>query len=459
MRRASIFIVVASLAIIAVAIGALVTAGDDPVESNAAPAESTASATPTDQPAKPKPTAAPTATPGVANPAGAATGPAEHDGERAMAHLNHLAAAPRVSGTEGEGAAAGYIAEELRSYGYTTEIMQFEFDGDRFRAGTARVGNADFEALTLAGSPGGQVSAPAAYVGLADPAGIAGQDLTGKIAVAERGTLNFIDKYANVKAAGAVGLIVTNNRPGPFSGNLTTLSSFPVVAVSQEDGAAFLAAAKADQLVSIDAPPTVGLTKALNVIASPTPNLNCRVLVGGHFDTVPSAPGANDNASGSSNVLELARAFAADGLDNGLCFAFFGAEESGLYGSKALADRLKTQGKLPAYMVNLDVTGIGDDVEVIGSSELVRRAIDLARNIGVTAVQSQLPANAGSDHQSFQDAGVPTVFFTSGDFGTIHTPQDVAGDIDGKELDRVGDAAYAMIKSLFAEVAQGEGRP
>jgi len=60
----------------------------------------------------------------------------------------------------------------------------------------------EIEALTLAGSPGGKVQASSAYVGLADPAGIGNQDLTGKIAVADRGTLNFIDKYANVKAKG-----------------------------------------------------------------------------------------------------------------------------------------------------------------------------------------------------------------------------------------------------------------
>ncbi len=376
-----------------------------------------------------------------------------------MAILKQLSAAPRVSGTEAEGEAAGFLAGLLRSYGYTTEVMEFEFDGDRFRAGTATANGTSFEALTLAGSPGGKVSAAGAYVGLADAAGIAGQDLTGKIAVADRGTLNFIDKYQNVKDAGAIGLIVANNKPGPFSGNLTTLSSFPVVAVSQEDGAAFVEAAKAGRTVAIDAPPTVGPTKALNVIARTKDGATCRVLVGGHFDSIPGAPGANDNGSGASNVVELARAFAADGLDEGLCFALFGAEESGLYGSKALVERLQAAGQLPAYMVNLDVTGIGDDVEVIGPSDLVQRAIDLAKNIGLTAVKSQLPANAGSDHQSFQDAGVPSIFFTSGDFPTIHSPQDVFADISEKEIDAIGDAAYAMTKSLLGEVAQGAGRP
>jgi Zn-dependent M28 family amino/carboxypeptidase len=333
--------------------------------------------------------------------------------------------------------------------------MEFEFDGDRFRAGTTSVDGHEFEALTLAGSPGGDEEAPSAYVGLADDAGIAGQDLTGRIAVADRGSLNFIAKYANVKAAGAVGLVVVNNQPGPFSGNLTTAATIPVVSVSQEDGVQILDAARSGKSIAIKAPPTAGKTKALNVIARPSATSACQVLVGGHFDSVAGAPGANDNASGAATVIELARAFAADGLDEGLCFANFGAEESGLYGSKALVEQMKNGGTLPAYMVNLDVTGIGDDVEVIANDVLTRRAITLAQSLGITAVPSQLPPNSGSDHQSFGDAGVPTVFLTSGEFATIHSPQDLIGDIQESELERIGDTAFAIIKSLVAEVARG----
>jgi len=340
MRRISIVILVASLTLIGVILVALVLGawtGTDQASEPGSSGTPRASATP---PASVNPVV----TPGIGAATGKADGPPEHEGDRAMTILEHLAASPRVSGTPGEAAAASYLAGLLRSYGYTTEVMEFEFDGDRFRAGTASADGRAFEALTLAGSPGGTVDAKAAYVGIADAAGVAGQDLTGRIAVADRGSLNFIDKYENVKAAGAIGLVVANNRPGPFSGNLTTLSSFPVVAVSQDDGAAFIAAAKAGKTVAINAPPATGNTKALNVIGRATAGGDCRVLVGGHFDTVPGAPGANDNASGASNVVELARAFAADGLDDGLCFALFGAEESGLYGSKALVERMQERG-------------------------------------------------------------------------------------------------------------------
>lgn len=454
MRRTFLAVFLVSVALVTVSLGVLFVQGcggdGTPTASRdvAGPAQ-----TPTIEPSPSE--SSPAATPGIFAPTGMATGPAEHDGQRALAILQDLAKEPRVSGSAAEVRAAESIADRFRSYGYTTEIMDFQFDGDRFRVGEVTVGAKTVSSLTLAGSSGGKVEAEAVYVGLADEAGVAGKALNGKVAVADRGTLNFIDKYRNVKNAGASGLIIVNNKPGPFSGNLTTSADIPVVALSQEDGTAALNAAKSGEKVTVDSPPTVGPTKALNVIARASAGGACTVLVGAHFDSVPGAPGANDNASGTASVIELARAMAADGPDEGLCFATFGAEESGLYGSKALAARMKDEGNLPKFMLNLDVTGIGDDVEVIGTGEPADDALQAAKGLDIPAVSAQLPPNSGSDHQSFIDVGVPTVFLTSGDFATIHSPQDVAQDISATMLDQIGDTSLALIKAWLVQVARG----
>ncbi|PFG75274.1 M28 family metallopeptidase [Tepidiforma thermophila] len=383
---------------------------------------------------------------------GQASGPAGHDADLAFAHVAALAREPRVAGTPAELRAVEYLEAQLASFGYDVERMPFTFEDDPFRVGEVRVRGAALEALTMSGSPGGTVEAPAVFVGLADDAGIAGRNLTGRIAVAERGGLTFAAKYQNVAAAGAIGLVVVNNQPGPFSGNLTLSARFPVVSVAQEAGAALLEAARAGEPVTLTAPPASGGTRAYNVIARPPGTAACAVIVGGHFDTVPGAPGANDNASGTANVLELARAFAVGGPRPGLCFALFGAEESGLHGSRALVERLRAENALPRYMVNLDVTGIGQRIEVIGDTSAAARAIDLARAAGLDAVPSRLPPNSGSDHMSFADAGVEVVFFTSGDFSTIHSPRDVVEAIDRAILDAIGDAAYLLVADLLREV-------
>lgn len=388
------------------------------------------------------------------------TGPAEHEGARTMAHLAHLAnvIGPRVSGTKGEETAIAYIRDQFAASGYAVEVLPFDFEGDRFQPGTVRSGQSTLEALTMAGSKGGSASGRAVYVGLADVAGIGGRSLAVAIAIADRGSLLFADKYENVCAAGAAGLVIVNNQEGMFSGTLRKPATFPVVSVADTAAAELRAAAASGAVVTIETP-TVIDTPSANVMARPPGGTACRVLVGGHHDSVAATPGANDNASGTATVLELARAFAADGLDDGLCFATFGAEESGLHGSSALVDRLRTEGKLPDYMVNIDVAGIGDGVAVIGSPEPVGRAVKLASSLGIPALATELPSNYGSDHQSFRDAGVAVVFFTSGEFATIHSPRDVHTDIDPAELERVGDLAFATTRDLLAQVAQPGGRP
>lgn len=388
-----------------------------------------------------------------------ATGPAEHDGKRTLAHIEKLAKGigPRVSGTKGEADAAAYIAAEFRSGGYTVEVMDFTYDGDRFRAGTVTVSGKAFEALTLTGSTGGSVSAPSAFLGLADAEGIGGRSLKGKVAVADRGTLRFGEKYEAIRDAGAIALVILNNQAGPFSGDLRTTATFPVVGISGEDAPAVREAARLGADIKVEAPEGE-LSKAVNVIARPAKDAQCDVLVGGHHDSVPGTGGANDNASGTAMVVELARAFAADGLDRGLCFATFGAEESGLYGSTALVERFKSEGRLPGLMLNLDVAGIGTQVTVIGDAAYRQKALDIADELDIPAFAGFLPANTGSDHQSFQQAGVPVLYLESGDFGTLHTPQDVVEDIQLDELERVGDLAYATILRLLPDIARAQGR-
>jgi Zn-dependent M28 family amino/carboxypeptidase len=384
------------------------------------------------------------------------SGPAEHDGTRALAILDHLAGpiGPRVAGTAAEGAAAAYIAGQLSDDGYAVQTIEFTFDEDRFQPATLTVGSVNVAARSAANSNAGSVSATSAFAGLADAAGLAAVSLEGKVAVVDRGTLTFGQKAANVAAAGAIALVILNNQAGEVSASLSPPAAIPVVSVSGDNAAAVRNAARTGATIAVTS--GVGTpTTARNVFARADPDTACTVLVGGHYDTVPSAPGANDNASGVANVVELARAFAADGLDKGLCFAAFSAEESGLFGSAALAQSLAAAGSLPKAMVNLDVTGIGSDVELIGDPGLVSQALRAAEGLGIAASKSALPANAGSDHLSFQQAGVPVLFLTSGEFATIHSPLDVTGDIDPAELDRVGDVAYAVIKMLLAQVAHG----
>nr|MBU6863703.1 M28 family peptidase [Streptococcus oralis] len=76
---------------------------------------------------------------------------------------------------------------------------------------------------------------------------------------------------------------------------------------------------------------------SLNVIAKKKPKNSTgnekAVVVSSHYDSVVGAPGANDNASGTGLVLELARAFQNVETDKEIRFIAFGSEETGLLGS------------------------------------------------------------------------------------------------------------------------------
>ncbi len=80
-----------------------------------------------------------------------------------------------------------------------------------------------------------------------------------------------------------------------------------------------------------------------NVLAeTPTGDPNNVVVVGAHLDSVPRGPGINDNGSGSAGVLEIAEAVAGRDIEprNKLRFAFWGAEEFGLLGSRHYVGQL-----------------------------------------------------------------------------------------------------------------------
>ncbi len=82
------------------------------------------------------------------------------------------------------------------------------------------------------------------------------------------------------------------------------------------------------------------------------------VLIDGHYDShsaSSSAPGADDNASGTSCVLECARVLARQQFDCTLQFAAFSAEELGLVGSNAYAAHFGATGDTLVAMINVDM--------------------------------------------------------------------------------------------------------
>jgi Iap family predicted aminopeptidase len=400
---------------------------------------------PTATPAAPTPTATAAVSP---TPTVDPVGPAELDGDRAFEHVRVLTQdiGPRVAGTAGEIAARDYIEEELASYGYDVSIQEFPFDGTRYRNASVEIGPETIDGIAFRGSGSGSVTGDVIAAGLGEGSEFPAGGLNGAVAFLERGTLTFAQKAQNAIAAGAGAIIIYNNEPGPFFGDATEVD-VPVIAISQDDGEAVvrdLAAGPVQATVTVDAP----ASRAFNIVARTPGATACETVIGGHYDTVPAVEGADDNASGTAGVIEMARVVAARRLPGAHCFVLFGAEEFGLYGSQSFVDGLSDV-ELNGLrgMLNLDVIGTDASLTLIGTDDMVEIGRIEAEQVGVEASRGVVPSGAGSDHASFQRAGVPVIFFHRDD-QLIHTEADAIGRITPASLEETMIVAYGVLEAL-----------
>ncbi len=362
----------------------------------------------------------------------------------------------RATGTEGERRAANYIRDQLTGYGYEASLQPFPFTQYvdvlselEVVAPQAR----SIEALALVGSISGTAEGRLVSAGSGYPQDFpVGTD--GSIVLVQRGEIRFSEKVTNAANAGATAVIVYNNEPGVFPFQLSGESEIPAVAISQEDGQALL-----DQLASLGpAAVTVRVSvqgetvtqQSQNVVAR-APGHLCRVVVGGHYDSVPAGPGANDNASGTATVIEIARVLAADGEFDDVCFALFGAEEIGLVGSAYYVGQL-TPGAKDALeaMLNFDMLAVGDTWPLVGSREIIDVATREAGSLGLTySTAEALPENLGSDHANFIRAGIPSMLFNCFCDRNYHTAQDRFEFVEQERLSEAGALGLAIIRTLL----------
>lgn len=358
----------------------------------------------------------------------------------------------RVAGSPSGTRAGDYIAEQFKGFGYAVEKQEFTFEPWEDFGTKALLTSPDsreLEVIPIQFSSAGHLEGEVVAVGGAgEPADFEKANVKGKIALVQRGTLQFADKSKNAADAGAAAVIIYNNAPQLFGGTMREQSTIPTLAMSGRESEKILSALGQGSLkIRIDSDAQVTKKVAHNIIAT-KPGTNGKTLVlGGHYDTVLGAPGANDNGSGTAVLIELARVLAKRDLKYTVVFVGFDAEEYGLIGSRYFTDHLSEsdKGKITA-MLNFDMLaggkgslGLGGDGNI---AEATRQA---ASSLGVEAQNFKLGNNAGSDHQSFTRLGIDSVFF-SRDYDLLHTPQD---SIDQIHADWLGEAGRVAFKALL----------
>lgn len=159
------------------------------------------------------------------------------------------------------------------------------------------------------------------------------------------------------------------------------------------------------------------------------------IVFSAHYDHVGEVGkeaifyGANDNGSGTVNLLDLAKHYSKNKPHYSIVFLFFSAEEVGLIGSKYFATNPLIDLKKIKFLINLDMIGSGEKGLGIVNAKENKKHIDILESInkkhnyfGKIRIR---PNSQNSDHYYFSQLGVPAIFiYTTGKYKEYHTIYD-----------------------------------
>jgi hypothetical protein len=231
--------------------------------------------------------------------------------------------------------------------------------------------------------------------------------------------------------------------------------------------------------VGIDRP-AIETKNVVGVLEGSGPLAEETVVLGGHYDHLGRGGmtsgslaffssdihnGADDNASGTSMVMELARRIAArpDPPARRVVFMAFSGEERGLLGSQYYVEHPLFPLKSTVMMINCDMVGRLDaknDLQIVGTGTTagIDALIDgLGKSSGLTIkkVAGLSDGFGGSDHQSFYGKEVPVLFAFTGVHRDYHRPTDDSNLINYAGMARIAD----YLELITLEIVERPERP
>ena len=350
----------------------------------------------------------------------------------------------RATGTPGYEASARYVRDQLARAGYRARLAPFPFTEyrellERGRQLTPverdlRPEALDYSPSTPQGGLTGTLAAAGDGCQTSDFSGV-----SGRIALVERGTCFFAIKAVNAERAGASAVIVYNNEAGPVDATLgsPTTTRIPAVTVTRAVGRQL--AADRNATVRLEVRTATRATTARNVVADR--GTTGRVLIlGAHLDSVAAGPGINDNATGVAGLIEIAKAVRRRAPDVRVRFAFWGAEEFGLHGSRAYVQSLSPaeRARVVGYL-NFDMLGSRRFVRGVYAGPFAATFSTYFRRRGLSS--RTIDIEGRSDHAPFQQAGIATGGLYAGGDACYHRACDRVASVNLRGLGELADAA------------------
>ncbi len=221
----------------------------------------------------------------------------------------------------------------------------------------------------------------------------------------------------------------------------------PVLTLSHDALARFLPQTVVDTLTTnvYVAPPShlIQLTsrhhekriKSANIIGLKRGSNDEYIIVGAHYDTISPDPGsgefrrgANDNASGVTLMMALARRLCQTETSHNILFVAFGGEEKGRLGSMYFTSRMPLGENAVTEMINLDMLGRMENQRLY-YKQINSTKINLS-NRECTKLFLTEGQDAASDHYDFAMKGIPVSYFSTGEDPAIHTSSDTSDRIN-----------------------------
>jgi aminopeptidase YwaD len=402
--------------------------------------------------------------------------------ENLKKHIGLLAAdslGGRRTGTRGEASAARYLYDAFKGMGLepkgTIQYLQpFEIDEGRQIAAATHLSvdgkllELGKEFFPLAFSGNGAVQAlPSLSLHEAEMPWFV--DLKETLESAQNNPHHDVEAYIRnmaktLKAKGATALLVFNSTALPdgvvFDANdRSDVAPLPVVYITKEGMKKYFNDPSATLDISLKTELSPKIRTGTNVVGFVNNKAATTVVLGAHFDHLGFGEdgnslqqngnqihnGADDNASGTAALLELARILKASGPKNqNYLFIAFSGEELGLFGSKYFTEHPTVDLASVAYMINMDMVGRLNPqsgtltIGGYGTSPAWGTAFGAAGKRGLykEGLQYRFDSSGSgpSDHTSFYRKNIPVLFYFTGLHTDYHKPTDDADKINYEGL-------------------------
>ena len=394
-------------------------------------------------------------------------------------HVNWLAADEqegRAAGSPAAARSAVYLTRHLDAAGLMpagdngTYFQHFDIPAPAIEgASTLTIGDAIFDVTTLSASPAETHHAALVF---ADA-----DDVEDKIVLMQSdGEIRA--EVREAAANGAVAVILASDEAIAFDAVPGKLPIAVVIVDKQHYESLVLDVFNDAVHVEVKADIQKQTKRARNVLALSPGTSGEMITIGAHFDHLgwggegSLAPGvhaihngADDNASGTAMVLELAEMWGANlggplPRERGVLFCFWSAEERGLLGSDYWVENPTIPLERVLANINLDMVGrVGESKITVGSAstgDCFAPALEAMQTYYATSeidfklniMSGSLPGGGGSDHMSFHKKSIPAIFFFSGLHSDYHKPSDDAEKLAYRQMAILANGLAEFIGEL-----------